>query len=71
MNTRKIFYGLFVTSCLIVASCTADSSDDALYEVGVKRIDVRKSNKESVKRIDVRKSNKESVKRIDVRKSNR
>ena len=71
MNTKRLLYGLFVTLCLIVASCTTDTSDNALYEVGVKRKDVSTTNKQSVKRKYVQTSNKQSVKRKDVSTSNK
>lgn len=42
MNTRKLFYGLFVIGALIFASCTVDNADDGLYEQGVDKSKITK-----------------------------
>ena len=42
MNTRKLIYGAIVTLFLAGASCTTDSGEDGIYEVGVDKRKVTK-----------------------------
>ncbi len=40
MNTRKLLFGLFACTTLIIASCTTDNSD--IYESGVDKRHITK-----------------------------
>ena len=70
MNTRKLFFGTIVTLCLVLTACTTNSSDDALYEVGVRKDQIRKTNTNSVRKDQIRKTNTRSVRKDQIRKSN-
>jgi hypothetical protein len=65
MNTRKIFFGLITCCTLIVASCTA-SSDNDLYENGVRKSDITKGT-DAVKKSDITKGT-DAVRKSDVTK---
>jgi hypothetical protein len=69
MNTRKLFFGIFTCSLLMIASCTTEDSN--LYESGVDKSKVRISNKQSVDKSKVRISNNQSVDKSKVRISNK
>lgn len=60
MNTRKILFGIFALTILVVSACTSNSAeDDALYENGIDK------NKVILKSID---KNKVILKSIDKEK---
>ncbi|MCE2612075.1 hypothetical protein LVD13_03760 [Flavobacteriaceae bacterium D16] len=41
MNTKKIIYGIFTCSVLLVAACTSSTAeDDELYERGIDKSEV-------------------------------
>ncbi|WP_445382243.1 hypothetical protein [Robiginitalea sp. IMCC43444] len=42
MNTRKILFGIMTFSVLIFASCTNDTADAELYEVGIDKSKITK-----------------------------
>ncbi len=66
MNAKKIIFGALACLVLVLAACTDDSADSALYEQGVDKTKVRSSN--SVDKTKVRSSN--SVDKTKVRSSN-
>ena len=70
---KKVFLGLMACATLLVVSCETNdvASDEQLYEQGVDRTKIRKSNRQSVDRTKIRKSNRQSVDRTKIRKSNR
>ena len=68
MNTRKFFYGIMACAILMgAAACTDDSADSSLYENGIDRSKVEKSN--SIDRSKVQKNNT-SIDRSKVQKNN-
>ncbi len=37
MNTKKIFFGICTCLILMIASCTANTADDQVYENGLEK----------------------------------
>ncbi len=79
MNTKKFIFGALACLVLVLAACTDDSADNALYEQGVDKSKVRSSNSvdkskvrssNSVDKSKVRSSNSQSVDKSKVRSSN-
>ena len=48
MNTRKIILGTCAGIAFLAASCTQNTADDGVYENGVDKTLITKTNKKSV-----------------------
>jgi len=55
MNTKKIIFGIFAMVSLIIASCTSNSADDSIYEVGVDKTKIEKPGQRSVDKTKIKK----------------
>lgn len=57
MNTRKVVFSLLLGGLFLVASCTQNTAEDSIYEVGVDKTLITKDNK-SVDKTLITKDNK-------------
>ena len=70
MNTRKLIFGLFAMATLLIASCTTETSDVELYENGVEKYKITKSNK-SIEKWKITKNNSGLIEKDKIDKTNK
>ena len=55
MNARRLILGALISLFLVGSACTANTSDEELYEYGVRKSDITKPKTSSVKKSDITK----------------